>query len=47
MVRRVVFETLRQVRRLIVEVIGFTMLLIGLALLVLPGPAVVVYSARF
>lgn len=33
---------LRQVRRLIVLVIGGTVLLIGVALLVLPGPAFVV-----
>lgn len=33
---------LRQIRRIIVAVIGFTVLLIGIALLVLPGPAFVV-----
>ena len=36
------FGLLRQVRRLIVLVIGSTILLIGLALLVLPGPAFIV-----
>jgi uncharacterized protein (TIGR02611 family) len=34
--------TLKKVKRLIVGVIGFTILLIGIALLVLPGPAFIV-----
>lgn len=34
--------TLKQARRLIVAVVGFTVLLIGLAMTVLPGPAIVV-----
>ncbi|MGH2376387.1 MAG: PGPGW domain-containing protein [Candidatus Methylomirabilales bacterium] len=38
----VAVATLKQARRLIVAVVGGTVLLIGLALLVLPGPAVVV-----
>lgn len=33
---------LRQVKRLIVAIVGFTVLLIGIALLVLPGPAFIV-----
>mgnify|MGYP001589963099 FL=1 len=33
---------LPQAKRLIVAVVGFTVLLIGLAMIVLPGPAVVV-----
>ena len=33
---------IRWLRRVIVAVIGFTVLLIGLAMVVLPGPAVVV-----
>ncbi len=33
---------LRQIRRIIVAVVGFTVLLFGIALLVLPGPAFVV-----
>ncbi len=37
-----VLATLKQVRRLIVAVVGFTVLLIGIAMLVLPGPAFVV-----
>ncbi len=34
--------TIRTVRRLIVAVVGFTVLAIGIAMVVLPGPAVVV-----
>ena len=33
---------IRWLRRLIVAIIGFTVLLIGVAMIVLPGPAVVV-----
>jgi len=33
---------LRQVRRIVVAVIGFTVLAIGLAMIVLPGPAFIV-----
>ncbi len=40
--RAFIISTLRQARRLIVLVVGCTVLLIGLALLVLPGPAFVV-----
>ncbi|MCC6963580.1 MAG: PGPGW domain-containing protein [candidate division Zixibacteria bacterium] len=35
-------RTLRQLKRLIVAVVGFTVLAIGLAMIVLPGPAIVV-----
>ena len=35
-------ETLRQTKRLIIIAIGFTILLIGIAMIVLPGPAVLV-----
>lgn len=35
-------KTLRQTKRLILIVIGFTILLIGIAMIVLPGPAVIV-----
>lgn len=34
--------TLRKVKRLIIAVTGFTVLAIGIALIVLPGPAIVV-----
>ena len=36
-----VFRTLRQANRLIVIVIGFTILAAGIAMIVLPGPAFV------
>jgi uncharacterized protein (TIGR02611 family) len=41
-VRRLVISTLKQARRLIIIVVGFTVLFIGLALTVLPGPAFIV-----
>lgn len=37
--------TLRQARRVIRIVIGFTVLLVGVAMIVLPGPAIVVIPA--
>ncbi|OGU16563.1 MAG: hypothetical protein A2076_02475 [Geobacteraceae bacterium GWC2_53_11] len=37
-----VVKTLGQAKRLIVTVIGFTILAAGLAMIVLPGPAIVV-----
>jgi tellurite resistance protein TerC len=42
MLKQLVVTTLRQAWRLIVIVVGFTVLLVGIALLVLPGPAFVV-----
>jgi tellurite resistance protein TerC len=38
----IVIKTLKPARRLIVIVVGFTVLLAGIAMLVLPGPAVIV-----
>lgn len=35
-------KTIRETKRLIIKVIGFTLLLIGLAMIVLPGPAFIV-----
>lgn len=35
-------KTLKQLRRLVVAVIGFTVLAIGLVMIVLPGPAFIV-----
>jgi len=35
-------KTIKQARKLIISVIGFTVLLIGLAMIVLPGPAFIV-----
>ena len=37
-----VFRTLKQAKRLVVTVIGFTILAAGIAMIVLPGPAIVV-----
>jgi len=37
-----VFKTLAQAKRLIIIVIGFTVLTIGIVMIALPGPAVVV-----
>jgi hypothetical protein len=42
MMREVLDHSLRHARRAIVAVVGFTVLLIGIALIVLPGPAFVV-----
>ena len=39
---KLVNKGIRQVRRMIIIVVGFTVLLIGIALIVLPGPAVLV-----
>ena len=38
-------KTVRQIRRIIVAVVGFTLLFIGVAMLVLPGPAIIVIPA--
>lgn len=40
--KHVVFKTLGQAKRLVVTVIGFTVLAAGIAMIVLPGPAIVV-----
>jgi tellurite resistance protein TerC len=37
-----VLSTMRHARRMIVAVIGFTVLILGLAMIVLPGPALIV-----
>jgi tellurite resistance protein TerC len=37
-----VFRTISQARRLIVIATGFTVLVVGVAMIVLPGPAVIV-----
>jgi uncharacterized protein (TIGR02611 family) len=44
-VRRILDATLSQARRLIVIVIGFTVLFLGIAFIVLPGPAIIVIPA--
>jgi uncharacterized protein (TIGR02611 family) len=38
----VALKTLRQVKRLVIGLIGFTVLVIGVAMIVLPGPAFIV-----
>jgi tellurite resistance protein TerC len=38
-------KSLRQLRRIIIFIVGFTVVLIGLAMLVLPGPATIVIPA--
>ena len=40
--RHFVFKTLGQAKRLVAIVIGFTILAAGIAMIILPGPAVVV-----
>ena len=42
MLSRLTLKTFKQARRLVRVVVGFTLLLIGVALIVLPGPAIVV-----
>lgn len=42
MLRRLTLKTFKQARRLVRVVVGFTLLLIGVALIVLPGPATVI-----
>jgi Putative transmembrane protein (PGPGW) len=42
MVRRLIVHSARTARRIVVAVVGATVLLLGVALLVLPGPALVV-----
>jgi len=37
-----ILKSVRQVKKLIIAVIGFTVLLTGIAMIVLPGPAIVV-----
>ena len=41
-VKHLILRTLGQARRVIVIVVGFTVLVVGVAMVVLPGPAVVV-----
>ena len=39
---RTILKTIKQAKRLIIIVIGFTVLLMGIAMIVLPGPAFLV-----
>jgi tellurite resistance protein TerC len=45
MFRRTLITTYRKARRVVIAVIGGTVLLVGIALLVLPGPAFLVIPA--
>ncbi|HCX90950.1 MAG: hypothetical protein COW04_00040 [Deltaproteobacteria bacterium CG12_big_fil_rev_8_21_14_0_65_43_10] len=38
----IILKTIKQAKRLIIVVVGFTVLLMGIAMIVLPGPAVLV-----
>jgi uncharacterized protein (TIGR02611 family) len=40
--RKIIISTLKQARRIIVAVIGFTVLLVGIIMIVTPGPAFLV-----
>jgi tellurite resistance protein TerC len=42
MVRRLIVHSVRTARRIVIAVVGATVLLLGIALLVLPGPAMLV-----
>jgi len=37
-----IFKTYKQARRIVIAIIGFTILIIGITLIVLPGPAFLV-----
>ncbi|MEK7880267.1 MAG: PGPGW domain-containing protein [Deltaproteobacteria bacterium] len=45
MLGRIFIHTLKQAKRLIIITVGFTVLLFGIALIVLPGPAFIVIPA--
>ena len=45
MLKRIYINNVRHVKRIIIFVIGMTVVLIGVALIVLPGPAVLVIPA--
>ncbi len=36
------YKNIKQVKRIIVTIIGFTLLIIGIAMMILPGPALLV-----
>ena len=44
-VNKIMNHTVRKARRLITAVVGFTVLFAGVAMIVLPGPAIVVIPA--
>ena len=45
MVRRFLVATLKQAKRLVVTVVGFTVVLIGVIMFFTPGPAIIVIPA--
>ena len=40
--KKMMLKSIKQAKRLVVAVVGFTVLLIGFAMIVLPGPAIIV-----
>jgi len=40
--KKFIIKTAKQAKKLVIAVIGFTVLFIGIAMIVLPGPAIVV-----
>lgn len=42
MIQTLIGQSIRQARRLVIAVVGVTVLLLGIALIVLPGPAFIV-----
>ena len=42
MVRRIIVETYIQAKRVVIVVVGFTVLLIGIIMIALPGPAILI-----
>ncbi len=45
MVRRLIIHTYRQAKRAVIVVVGFTVLLIGIVMIALPGPAILIIPA--
>lgn len=43
--KAVILKSLQQTKRLIIVVTGFTVLIVGIAMIVLPGPAILVIPA--
>lgn len=41
----VVLKSLKQAKRLVIAVTGFTVLIVGIAMIVFPGPAIIVIPA--
>ncbi len=40
-----ILQSLQQAKRLVIAVTGFTVLVVGIAMIVLPGPAIIVIPA--